>query len=120
MPTPRGTLTTFLDSFLRGNRDDGDRRGEGSVLQALNLMNDPFVAAALQPGGNNANQLLAQNLSKPDDQLVKALYLGVLSRYPSDSELTAAMASLKGVNKAYAAQNLLWSLYNKVDFIFNY
>jgi hypothetical protein len=52
--------------------------------------------------------------------LVKALYLGVLSRYPSDSELTAATASLKGANRAYAAQNLLWSLYNKVDFIFNY
>ena len=118
MPGAR-PMNTFLDSFLRGNRDDADRRGEGSVLQALNLMNDPFIAANLMPGGPNANQLLAQSLAKPDDQTVKTLYLGVLSRYPSDSELDAALATFRG-NRAYAAQNLLWSLYNSVSFVFNY
>ena len=34
-----GTTNAFLDSFLRGNRDDQPRRNDGSILQALNLMN---------------------------------------------------------------------------------
>jgi hypothetical protein len=117
---PGGTVTSFLDGFLRGNRDDNERRGEGSILQALNLMNDPVVATRLQATGANANQLLANNLAKPDEELVNALYLGVLSRYPGDDEKAKALATLKSGNRTQSARNLLWTLYNKVDFIFNY
>ena len=34
---------------------------------------------------------LAENLRKPNDQLINALYLGVLSRYPSDGEMRTAV-----------------------------
>ena len=32
---PGGGATAFLDSFLRGNRDDNERKPDGSVLEAL-------------------------------------------------------------------------------------
>ena len=49
------------------------------------------------------------------------LFLAVLSRYPTTQELTAALANLSTASTRNSeAQNLLWSLYNKVDFIFNY
>ena len=38
-----GNINGMLNSFLRGNRDDQVRTGDGSILQALNLMNDSFV-----------------------------------------------------------------------------
>ncbi len=38
-----GTTDAFLDSFLRGNRDDQPRKSEGSILQALNLMNSTII-----------------------------------------------------------------------------
>ena len=41
--TERRRPTPFLDSFLRGNRDDQPRKSDGSILQALNLMNNNFV-----------------------------------------------------------------------------
>jgi hypothetical protein len=117
---PGGTVTAFLDSFLRGNRDDQTRNGEGSVLQALNLMNDPFVMARIKATGTaDKASLLARYASQPDDQLVNALFLTVLSRYPTDDEKRIALNKLAG-GRSQQAEDLLWSLYNKVDFIFNY
>jgi hypothetical protein len=118
---PGGTMTTLLDNFMRGNRDDQARRTDGSILQALGLMNDNFIMTRIDPGGANANQLLAQNLKKPNDQFINALYLGVLSRYPSDAEMKTALNIVLGAgSQAAGGTNMLWVLYNKVDFIFNY
>ena len=118
---PGGAATTFLDHFMRGNRDDQLRRGDGSILQALSLMNDSFMMSRINATGAQANQLLAQNLSKSNSELTRALYLGVLSRYPNDAELAAAEGAIAGAtSRAAGASSLLWSLYNSVGFIFNY
>jgi hypothetical protein len=110
---------TFLDAFLRGNRDDESRKPEGSIAQALGLMNDNFIMARVR--SNDANSLIRRALAIPDDQLVDTLYLTVLSRYPTSTEKTAALANLKPPNnRTTEAQNLLWSLYNSVSFVFNY
>ena len=42
-PSGDGNASGLLDSFLRGNRDDQPRKPDGSILQALNLMNNNFV-----------------------------------------------------------------------------
>lgn len=121
MNTPDGAagpVTAFLDAFLRGNRDDQDRRSDGSISQALGLMNDNFVMSRVKTTGP-ATALLVKALALPDDQLVNTLFLTVLSRYPTPAEMTAALGNLK-TNRTQEAQTLLWSLYNKVDFVFNY
>jgi hypothetical protein len=60
----------------------------------------------------------------PDEQLVNNLFLTVLSRYPTDDEKKAALEALASGQgpslRMQKAENLLWSLYNKVDFMFNY
>jgi hypothetical protein len=116
-----GRITQFLDSFLRGNRDDEDRRPDGSPIQALNLMNDPFVVSRIRATGSEANaSLLQKSLAGTNEQLISNLFLVVLSRYPNDTEKLAANAALSAGNRTRGAENLLWTLYNKVDFIFNY
>jgi hypothetical protein len=110
-----GAVAQFLDAFLRGNRDDQPRRPDGSIPQALGLMNDNFVMSRVQPN----NGLLKLVLTLPDDQLVNGLFLTVLSRPPTPTEMSTALQNLK-TNRSQEAQNLLWSLYNKVDFTFNY
>lgn len=118
-PTPRDPVTQFLNSFLRGNRDDETRSGEGSISQALDLMNDPFVMTRTKSTGA-ASSLLVQNLNLPNDQLVNTLFLTVLSRYPAADEMATSVKQLTTGNRGQQAENLLWSLYNKVDFTFNY
>ncbi|MCU1336906.1 MAG: hypothetical protein JWO19_2487 [Bryobacterales bacterium] len=109
----------FLDAFLRGNRDDQERRGEGSISQALDLMNDNFVMQRVN--STAATSLIVKALAMPNDQLVNTLFLNVLSRYPTSGEMSAAIQNLQTqATRTQEARYLYWSLYNKVDFVFNY
>ncbi|MEP6962436.1 MAG: DUF1553 domain-containing protein, partial [Acidobacteriota bacterium] len=122
-PEPLNTgPTTFMNAFLRGNRDLAQRKGDSTITQALALMNDTFVTG--RTTSNAATSLLIQALKMSDDQAVSTLYLNVLSRYPTPAESATAIGNLKNAGSAAArtqeGRNLLWSLYNKVDFMFNY
>jgi hypothetical protein len=123
MPDGAGSATSqFLDSFFRGNRDDITRSAEGSLQQALGLMNDNFVMTRIR--ATTTQSLLARALSLGDNgQAVDFLYQSVLSRPPSAAERTAAVERLVMNGLAGRTRNgedLLWSLYNRLDFIFNY
>jgi hypothetical protein len=118
-PTAGNAVTPFLDAFLRGNRDDEVRSSDGSISQALDLMNDPFVMSRIKSNGASTS-LLVQNLNLPNDQLVNKLFMAVLSRPPNAAELSAAVSQLSTGTRTTSAENLLWALYNKVDFVFNY
>ena len=116
-----GAVNNFLNAFLRGNRDDQQRKGDGSISQALDLMNDNFVMNRVQYSKAPKAGLLAQVQGMPNDQAVNTLFLNVLSRYPSSTEMTIAMGHLGNTaTRSHELENLLWSLYNKVDFVFNY
>ncbi len=121
---PAGDIgNNFLDSFLRGNRDDQLRKQDGSILQALNLMNNAYVEQHVGYTGATASQLIVQNLTKSNTDLINTLFLAILSRYPSPAEMSTAMAAVpapSGTARSQAIQDLAWSLYNKVDFVFNY
>jgi hypothetical protein len=120
-PEPKTVQTAFLASFLPGNRDDQPRRTDGAVQQALSLMNDATVMSRTRIAGSGAAaSLLTQALNGNDDQLIDMLFMAVLSRHATDGERNAAINTLRAGNRADMASDLLWSLYNKVDFIFNY
>jgi hypothetical protein len=114
---PGGIGGQFLDSFLRGNRDDDERRSDVTVQQALSLMNSGFV---YQRARNQTGTYLFRVFNLPNEQLVDALYLGILSRLPAPAEREAALRALSSGNRSSKAEDLAWSLYNKVDFVFNY
>jgi hypothetical protein len=122
-PKNTGDLNNMLGYFLRGNRDDQPRKQDGSILQALALMNNPIVemrTTVASYGGNPIAPLISQNATQANATIVNNLYLAILSRYPSTAEMTTATAALSTGTKSQAVQNLAWSLYNKVDFVFNY
>lgn len=114
---PGGVGSQFLDSFLRGNRQDDDRRSDVTIQQALSLMNGAFVDPRTR---NRQGTFLFQVFNLPNEQLVEALYLNVLSRYPTPAEREVALRRLSSGNRSDKAEDLVWSLYNKVDFLFNY
>jgi hypothetical protein len=120
-PTGDSNASGFLDSFIRGNRDDQPRKSEGSILQALNLMNNSFVVQRTHSGAN-ARQLIAQNLGKSNVELIDIMFLTILSRYPTVDEMAKAQAAIpaSGDSRTAAVQDLVWTLYNKIDFVFNY
>lgn len=119
-----GAVAAFLNSFARGNRLDDDRKGDASVLQALNLMNDALVMTRIRSSVQAGQEsLLRRALTQGNNELVDTLFLTVLSRFPQTEEKATALKTLEGTSgttRTQRAENLLWSLYNKVDFIFNY
>ncbi len=117
-PDPLAYVTNFLDSFLRGNNAGNVRNGEARINQALELFNNKFVLDRVKAG--NPDGLLAKSLALADEQLVNKLFYAVLSRPPSDGERSLALANLKKGARTEQAENLLWALYNKADFIYNY
>jgi len=131
MPDGGGAVSQFLDNFLRGNRDDQPRKAEGSILQALGLMNDNFIQSRIHATGTGATaSFLTKLLAGSDAALVNTLFMDVLSRPPNATELSLALTQLKAgaasngtvtaTQRKTNAEDLLWSLFNKVDFVFNY
>ena len=122
-PPTNTAVRNFLDTFLRGNRDTDPRSYEGSISQALSSMNDPTIVTNRiknATAGSAVNKLIAA--SSTPQAIVTSLYLSTLSRLPSVSENTAALAlfSAPNANKTSVAEDLQFVLLNKLDFLFNY
>jgi hypothetical protein len=116
-----GGINNFLNAFLRGNRDDQPRKPDGSISQALDLMNDKFIMNRVEFAKAPKSGLLAEVQGLRNDQAVSTLFLTVLTRYPTGDEMNVALGHLSnGSTRNQELENLLWSLYNKVDFVFNY
>jgi hypothetical protein len=121
-PTPEeihnGEARSFLQTFGQANREQSDRRPGGSILQTITLMNGRFVARRVRAAqGTAVHQLVASD--KSNGEVVENLYLRTLSRPPTESERDLATAWLDE-NRAQGAEDLQWSLLNKLDFLFNY
>ena len=116
--TTAAIATQFLNDFFRGDREETPRSGEASIMQALQLMNSPLVVDRINDSLEGGT--LAAVLDNPDDVVVQALYLLVLSRPASPDELATGVQLISNGNRQQNAEDLMWSLYNKVDFMFTY
>ena len=111
---PRGQFNTAF------GYDPSERRDEiaGSIPQALAMMNSPLINGAhpRHAGGPMLARLLAE--IKDDKALVQELYLQVLAREPSQSELTTCLLYVKQVgNRTEAFEDILWALVNSTEFL---
>src|ERR1043165_1318698 len=118
-PTEGGAFAEFLDHFERGNRDDGPRSSDCSVLQALELLNDPVVSDRIDAA--NPASLVSRLIRQSTDPatITEGLYLNTLSRYPTAEEKAQAAAFLKSGELARKTEDLQFALINKLEFLFN-
>ena len=108
----------FLDAFGRGDRDQVERgRNKLSVFQPLGLMHSELVNRRVDASRGVLQALLGGEAT--DEQLVETLFLAALARRPSEGEQRLALGLLKE-DRSAGAEDLLWSLLNRLEFIFNY
>jgi hypothetical protein len=89
---------------------------EGSVAQALLLMNNPVINARIRAEGNN---LLGRILKAyPDDtDAIRMVYLRTLARKPTAHEMETCRKFVAQVGKrSEAYEDILWSLLNSAEF----
>jgi hypothetical protein len=127
-PAPPAGAGPLAGRFARAPRrafealfgyDPSTRRDEiqSSIPQVLALMNWPPLAAAIRATGNT---MLARQLAAlPDDEaLIGELYLRVLGRPATRSELATCQQYLREVNnRTEAFEDILWSLLNSAEFL---
>jgi Protein of unknown function (DUF1549)/Protein of unknown function (DUF1553) len=123
--------SAFMNSFLRGDRDQKLRTSEASILQALNMMNNGFIMTRISGATNITNipntppitslvRRLITDASLSNEQILDKLYLNTLSRFPSDEEKNKLMPYFASLGKQGATESIQWVLLNKVDFLYNY
>jgi hypothetical protein len=91
---------------------------EGSIPQALLLMNNPTINQKIKAQGTN---LLGRILSSfpSDEDALRALYLRTLARKPTDRELERCKRHITetGTGKrSEAFEDILWALLNSTEF----
>ena len=105
---------------------------------ALARIADQEFSVTTKPGASEAGLLKAAEGGAPeeaagdaagkeapppyDTAVLNTLYLTILSRYPTDTELRAITeyAQAGGVNRRGAAQDLAWALINSAEFGFRH
>jgi hypothetical protein len=113
----------FLDAFGRPNASQEcpcERDKKSSVVQALHLMNSNNLNDKLDRDGATVKSLL--KTGKPEAQLIRDLYLRAYARLPHDTELKTALAHFAqpGITRDMALEDVLWSLLNSAEFVFNH
>jgi hypothetical protein len=113
-----GLLAQFRYAF---GDDEGNELSDftGSIPSALLMMNSPIVArgTGTQPGGT-LERVLAAHAGVEDR--IRSLFLLVLSRPPTDSERERWSAALKGTPGNAGYEDLVWTLLNTSEFLFNH
>lgn len=112
----------FLEVFGRPSRQSVcacERGTEPSIAQALHLMNSATTMDRVRnPHGRAA--LLANSGLTPE-AIVDELYLTCLSRFPQDAERSLMLqAFVETADRRQAAEDILWTLLNTREFVFNH
>jgi hypothetical protein len=109
-------IRNFLDTFFRGDRYSTARTREGSILQALALMNSPMVHNRVQAGRRGlVDTLIASAMTA--DQIIDELFLATLSRYPTTDERALARQMIDA-DRSIGTEETQLILFNKLDGLF--
>jgi hypothetical protein len=112
-----GSYRKFLNDFGRGNRDDDPRSNDGSIVQALALLNDPIVVTRTRAA--TAGSAVSKLRTSDPATIADTLYLNTLSRYPTAAEKQAAIDYIRSGDAVKKTEDLQFALLNKLEFLFN-
>ena len=97
-----------------------ERTQDANLAQSLHLLNSEEMQKKLADEKGRAARLAADS-SRSNESKVRELYLTALSRPPNESELRATVDYLaKKQNKREAFEDVVWSLVNSKEFLFNH
>ncbi|HYG74051.1 MAG TPA: DUF1549 and DUF1553 domain-containing protein [Planctomycetota bacterium] len=120
LPTPART-GTFLNTFNQPTREETivKRDDSGSIPQALEMLNGQAINNAVK--NSPLVKELADSKLHPN-QIACELYLSVLSRNPSNTEMSTAATILNRAadakEKREIIEDLMWAMLNAREFAF--
>ena len=119
-----GSITSqFLEMFGRPARDTGlesERSSDPTDAQRLHLLNSTHVQRMIERSWW-LRELMRTSRGNPRF-LINAMYLKILSRYPTQSEIAHIQeyAQTSGLNEQQAVSDLAWTLVNTKEFLYRH
>ena len=115
---PRTGVALFLNGFGRGDRDTTARSRDGSIVQALGMLNDAFVTTRVRSAANST-VMRVLGATRDPGTITDELYIATLSRRPTSTERGTAIAWLQGGEIVRRTEDLQYALLNRLEFLFN-
>ena len=118
-----GSVTSsFLELFGRPSRDTGlesERNNRSTADQRLHLLNSTHIQRKVEQC--RMVQYLTQTKKTPRE-IVTGMYLGILSRFPTEDEIRTAETYFQSGNRKTreAAVDLAWVLINSAEFLYRH
>ncbi len=112
----------FLDAFGRSVRStpcECATDQSPDLAQSLHLINSPHISAKISAGNGRIARLIKADGSDAD--IIQELYLATFGRPATDSELKTAERFVKNdKSRQENFEDLLWTLMNSTEFVFNH
>lgn len=118
-----GSVTSpFLELFGRPPRDTGlesERNNKFTTPQRLHLLNSSHILRKIDQSKMIQFQMQG---NKPTREIISNLYLGILSRFPTEKEIKIAenYFQTSGLRPRECAVDLVWTLLNTAEFLFRH
>jgi hypothetical protein len=120
LPDPR-VASYLMDVFGRPARAitcECERIGQPNIAQALHLLNGDFLNRKIADPAGRVEKLIKAKAAP--QAIVEELYLVTLARPPRPDEVAQTEAWFKDAPAKEVAQDLLWTLLNSREFLFNH
>ncbi len=115
-----GKLRKALASFGLDDRTLGTRSLSGSPVQASILLNSDLVKEKIKlDKKGRLSKLMRAEPPNSNEKIVEEIFLAALSRFPSAAESQFGVKLLADGHDA-GAEDLLWALLNRPEFLLNY
>jgi len=89
---------------------------EGSVSQALLMMNNPALNQKIRATGNNVLARILTTYTE-NDEAIRAVYMKALARRPTNREVARCREHIRGAgSRAEAFEDILWALINSTEY----
>lgn len=95
-----------------------ERSNEPSIAQALHLLNAPELYQKVSHRQGRARRLSNSSLSPTE--VIDELVLCTLSRMPTVAERDLMLQAFRDLDQRAATEDVLWSLMNSKEFLFNH
>ncbi len=118
-----GSITsTFLEMFGRPPRDTGtesERNNKISPAQRLHMLNSSHIQKKIEQSKGLRH---LTNSDREMDKSVVLIYLALVSRYPTEAEMkiVKAYSESSEVGKRETLIDLVWALFNSLEFLYRH
>ena len=109
-------IWNLLQDWGQTDREDPPHK-RPSMVQAASLLNHDLILERVRvQEGSRLDRLLNADSAIEDMEVIEELFLATLSRFPREGEARQAEALL-APNREQGAEDLLWALLNRLDFV---